>query len=111
MAGDVSTLLRFDFTPKVEIRQKSAPLLDGFTSVDEIVLNYNREARQRLPPRPDRGGDGEANPPRNCISHSLTLSICTALRSDRSSYSSLRASFSRQNVARPLEASRPAKIP
>lgn len=49
--------------------------------------------------------------PMNCISHSLTLSICTALRSDRSSYSSLRASFSRQKVARPLEASRPAKMP
>ena len=47
----------------------------------------------------------------NCISHSRTLSICTALRSDRSSYRSLSASFSRQKVARPRDASRPAKTP
>lgn len=51
------------------------------------------------------------NLPLNCISHSLTLSICTAFKSDRSSYSSLSASLSRQKVASPLEASLPANIP
>lgn len=49
--------------------------------------------------------------PLNCISHSRTLSICTAFKSERSSYSSLSASLSRQNVASPLEASLPANIP
>lgn len=57
------------------------------------------------------GGCEYARLPINCISHSRTLSIWTALRSDRSSYSSLRAPFSRQKVARPRDASRPAKIP
>ena len=49
--------------------------------------------------------------PLNCISHSRTLSICIVLRSDRSSYSSLILSSPRENVARPRDASRPAKTP
>ena len=49
--------------------------------------------------------------PVNCISHSRTLSICIELRSLRSSYSSFIASSVKENVARPREASRPAKTP
>jgi len=47
----------------------------------------------------------------NWVSHSVRLSCCMTFRSDRSSYSSFRASFSRQKVARPLDASRPANTP
>jgi len=49
--------------------------------------------------------------PVNCISHSRTLSICIEVRSLRSSYSSFIASSVNENVARPREASRPAKTP
>lgn len=47
----------------------------------------------------------------NWVSHSERLSCCMAFRSDRSSCSSFRASFPRQNVARPLDASLPANTP
>ncbi len=47
----------------------------------------------------------------NWASHSDRLSLCVAFRSDRSSGSSFRASFSRQKVAKPLDASLPANTP
>ena len=49
--------------------------------------------------------------PVNCISHSLTLSICILERSVRSSYSLRKASSDIENVARAREASRPANKP
>ena len=49
--------------------------------------------------------------PVNCISHSLTLSICMLERSVRSSYSLRKESSDIENVARAREASRPANKP